>query len=253
MTRRFIVILSVFILFANTGCKKETTTELLSNAVEKIKQDGYFEEALVLIDKALRKDPKNLEAMLLKGHCLRELRRKEECLEILSAAAQKAPENFQAQYYYGWALCEYGQYGEAVQYLKKSEKLNPDDLNTLILLSNACIKQNLYEEGSRSLNRLLEHPAFSRHPAPVYNSLAILALNRQNLSESWRWFLRAYAKDPQNPVYLQNLAVIKDKHKNEPGPALRYYDLCRSAAKDIADDATVIKVERRMKELQQRR
>lgn len=246
--QRSVLLLAVIVVaaLAPQGCGNRDTGTLYREAMDAA-ANAQWTQARSLTGKILAVEDENLEARILHGLSLYELQEVEEAVTMLGQAAQSAPNSFVAQYFYGWALFETSAYADALRPLKKAYEIRKDHPDLLILLATCCLEQNL-QEGLRYLQALRRFKPY-RDDAKVYNDMALLWLGKPDRERAKELLLRAHAKDPDNPVILQNLAVLHDQYLRDYPQAVRYYRLCLRASRRRRDNTREAKVSQRLREI----
>jgi tetratricopeptide (TPR) repeat protein len=142
-----------------------------------------------------------------------------------------APTDFSAQYFYGCLLADNEDYANALPPLREAYRLNADCEPLLVLLARCCIEQNL-PEGVKYLQILRKYPDMQAGPNSIAlaNNLGCLLTNTGNYDRATNAFNEAWAKDPQDFVPPQNLAVLYDQYRKDPRKALSYYRASEKAA-----------------------
>ncbi len=233
------------------GCAPVDVPQVLRQA-RSAARNGAWEMALGLTDKALAVRENDIGALVLKGICLQKCGRVDDAATILERAALLAPETYTAQLFYGWVLAEQGLYEKALGPLEKAWELKPGGRDLMALLARCCLEQNL-ERGLHFLQGLRQYPALARGPE-IYNDLGVLRLKLGDAPTGLKWLLKALERAPDNPVVLQNLAVVYDHYLVDPEQALRFYRDClrvsqkrgdRLRARRITDRLRALAAERR--------
>jgi len=107
--RQLVVVLSILII--SVGCTKEKTAlELTNDAVE---ARGDIKRAILLLDKAIDKDPNYLPAYLNKSRFLVEDNQYNEALSVIQTIEKKDGENWTLLEYKGFILDKLGRTKEA--------------------------------------------------------------------------------------------------------------------------------------------
>jgi len=208
---------------------------------------GRWRLAAETTQKCVSAEPNNLTAQVLYGICLYETRQIEDAVNVLERAAERAPDNFAANYFSGWVLCESGQHGQALVPLKRAHKLQPAHPDVLILLARCCLAQNL-PEGTGYLQALRRHRNFATSPE-CYNALGVMWVQQQQYTNALRDLQTAASHAPEDPVVLQNLAVLHDQYLRSPKEALRYYRLSLTASQQTNDKERAAQISHRLKQM----
>ena len=199
---------------------------------------GQYQKAYELTAKVLKKDKQNVSAMVMNGWSLHQLQKESEAGTMLAQAASLGANDFGAQYFYGQYLVDTGDFNTAMTPLRQAFKINADTAkpqpeSLLVLLSRCCLEQNL-PEGAQYLQGLRRFPDMSTSPS-LYNDLGTLWTNTGKYPLAEKAFKDAWAKDPQNLIAPQNLAVLYDQYLKDPKQALRHYKYCYAQAAKAGD------------------
>jgi len=62
-------------------------------------------------------------------------------------------------------------------------------------------------------------------------------------------FSAALDKAPDDPVILQNMAILHDQYLRQPAEALKYYRLCLDACKQYGDTARGARIHKRIRQI----
>ena len=207
-----------------SGCSRVDADQVAREAAAAMSAGDYAKGAK-LAGKAMRAAPEKPEYAVLYGFALFENDEHLEARDQLAKTAADAPASFAAQYFYGWALYRLGAYGDAIVplknalYLKNGQEEHVPDI--LVLLSRCCLKQNL-AAGRLYLKGLRRYRSFGDRPE-VYNCLGLLQVGQGEHELALQSFEEALRLDPDNPVVLQNLAVLHDTYLGDPNRAIDYY------------------------------
>jgi len=216
---------------------------------------GDYAKGAKLAGKAMRAAPEKPEYGVLYGFALFENGQHLEARDQLAKTAVDAPGSFVAQYFHGWALYRLGAYGDAIVplknalYLKSGQDEHVPDI--LVLLSRCCLKQNL-AAGRPYLQGLRRYRTFGDKPE-VYNCLGLLHVGQGEHKLALASFEKALRLDPDNPVVLQNLAVLHDTYLGEPNEATDYYRQSLFRRNDRKDPTNQAAIRDRLRQLARER
>jgi tetratricopeptide (TPR) repeat protein len=225
------------------GCSR-VDPELAARQAAKAMLDGEYEKGVDLARKAARAVPDNPQYGVLYGFALFETDKKREAKDEFERTVAAAPDSFVAQYFHGWVLWRLGAYGDAIAPLRNALRLKkgyeeqvPD---AMVLLSRCCLEQNL-PEGATYLQGLRIYRGFAEEPE-VYNCLGMLHVKQGEYEQALRKFQEALRLKPENPVILQNIAVLYDTYFRDPKQAMVYYReslVRRIQSKDPTNQAAI--------------
>jgi len=233
-----------------SSCSREAPEELMKNAVEAAKS-GDWDYARDYAGKAVARDEAAVDARLLLGICHHYLGDQKQAIMNIEKAVEENPNYFQAQYIYGWILCENKKFAKALSPLRKAYDLEHNHKQVLTLLVRASLEQNL-EEGAGYMQRLMVRSEDQDKPEG-FNALAFFQLEKANFTRADIFFQQALRQDPDNPVILQNRAVLHDAYLNQEDKALNFYRRCLKASQEAADNDRVKKILERLRTLMNRR
>ena len=252
--RQACAVLLAMLCLLSAGCKRTDVQALLREAAAMAGKEGKFHVAVEMTEECVAAQPENVTALVLHGWCLFELRRFEDALEALAAAAALAPNEFVPQLFRGWILSECGRYEDAIVPLRRAYELKhqcPESVpDVLLLLSRCCLEQKLPQQGKTYLQELRRYPAFNRGPE-VENALGVLRVYERDYEQAEQSFKQALAKDPDNAVVLQNLAVLNDSYLGRPRQAIRYYNDSIRVSQLVNDSSRQAKIRRRLQQIRQ--
>lgn len=231
-----------------TGCEQVNVDQALRDAVVAARE-GRWEVALKKTGLFLEEDEKSVEALVLHGLALHKTGQLDEATTMFERAAILAPERFEPQYFYGWILCEKEEYGRALRPLEAAYTCRPSNPDLLALLGRCCLEQNV-RRGATYIQGLQRHRAYGGGPE-VPNALASLALGQDppDVQRALRELQRALDRTPENPVVLQNLAVLCDHYLRDLPQAIRYYRYCLSASQRAGQESRADAIRRRLREI----
>ncbi len=238
------------LLVSTLSCRRQSTDDLLEQAMTAA-QAGDWSYARGYAQSALSRDRNSLDAQHLLGLSHYYMDEQSRAVRLLRQAAEQADDDFTAQFLYGWILCENRNFAEALAPLRKAFQLDREHRETTVLLARACLEQNLVE-GAKYLRLLLAHTEFAERPE-VFNALAILWINELEYGRAHAFFQQALRRDPDNPVVLQNLAVLHDVYLHDEPTALAYYRRCLSASQRFGDEVRQQQVRDRLLSLRRSR
>jgi len=138
----------VFLVFALQSLNAQTYTTTNKKAIQhfedasKLMVDRQFQLSLSTVEKAIEKEPEFVEAWLLKGDILIELRRLQDAIDALEKSIEINPEYFPNKYFTLAALrmqrAEYAEAAKALRIFLKQKKIRPDLLERAQLELTNC-------------------------------------------------------------------------------------------------------------------
>jgi len=182
--------------------------------------EGRFDDALVLLDKVIQKNPNNNVLLFERAVTLIDAGRIDQAESELRKVAASSPEFVDAQRVLGRMLLERAgsdrtKMDEALEHLRAAFKLNPDDLSSGMAASQILISTARPADAEKILAQMLERAPDQR--ALNYNYAQVLTkLGRGD--ESKQYLERAVLLDPTfGPAILQLIDIYQKE--NEWGKA----------------------------------
>ena len=115
---------------------------------------GNPKEALVLYNKALSQDPKNIEGLLKKGHILGKLARYDQAIIQYDEVLAQEDGNLLALLNKGLAHHYVGQYDTAIGCFDRVLKEKPNNTTALYNKASSLVKSNKTKEGLEILSQV---------------------------------------------------------------------------------------------------
>ena len=145
------------------GCgKRVSDNERLNTAVRQLR-DAEVDKSIQQLEAVLKNNPDNCSARLLMALNLEKLGKRAEALDLASTAAAEEPDNFAALYTCGRLRMYFPvQWREAYQQLSNAQKINPDDISTLIALCNLGTELK-YKNVLQYINLLKTKPGYEKN------------------------------------------------------------------------------------------
>ena len=214
------------IIACSFGCSfdKRDANALLSNAVEEAKLKQW-KKSFDLAEKALQLEENNLNALLIKAIAADNLNNREVAIDSALQAIKIDPDNFVALYTIGNLYSQDNlRLSDAIGYLKKAHKINPEDMNTLVLLANNSIKLKSGKAAKEYLDKLGQLDG-SLASSAVFNNMLGCAniFDANSLKTGGDKIIAAYKSNSQDPVFVYNLAVFFDSYCKRSKVGLGYY------------------------------
>ena len=164
--KNLFLLLGIIMLFS---CSDEFRDRIMLRHVDRLYNEGKFEEAKLSVDSLVSKNPKHEMAWTLKGHIEESLDNDSEA-EIAYKALEINPKLEQALTGMGIILRKKREYDQAAGYYAKAIKVNPEY-------------------------------------AQAYSSLVTIELKRKNFSNAVELGEKAYLLDKKDPVIAANLSI----------------------------------------------
>lgn len=171
---------------------------------------GKWAEAQSGAEKILRQDPRNVPALLIKALACERDGKLDPALDAALQAVKSNPNSFAARYTLGRLYSRLPERRlDAIDALKPALTLNPDDGNTLVLLSEALIAGGNYRGALPYVNALGRDERY-RNSAAIKGVYGHYHLGERRYPEAVKMFLDAYNQKKTDPVAVWNLALVMD-------------------------------------------
>lgn len=147
-----------------------------------------YEEALAVLDEALRLDPGYARAYYNKSLVLHELNRYEEALATCEQCIRLEPGNAKAYYHKGYILNSLNRYEEALQALEQGLRLAPDYAPAWTSKGYVLNNMGRYEEALAAFDQGLH---INSNDEKAYNGKGVALYNLRRYEEAERAFEEA--------------------------------------------------------------
>jgi tetratricopeptide (TPR) repeat protein len=176
-----------------------------------LQEQGRYEEALKVFDKAIQLSPDNAELWRQRGDILVQLQRHDQALPSYQHVLTLNPDHPDALYKSGVLLGQFERYGEAIAYLDRSDKALPNHAPTLQARARTLFNLKRLEESLAEGKR-----AYRLDPgnADTCNNIgaALRLLGRDK--EALNWFDKALDIRPNSTEFLNNkILSLFDLHR----------------------------------------
>jgi Flp pilus assembly protein TadD len=185
-------------------------------------RSGKLEEALAGYERVLRLQPRNPEALRLKGSVLGSQAKWSEAITVLRAAVQAQPKSVEALYGLGNALQSHGDMGEAELAYRKALQLRPKFPEALCNLGNLLMAMNRWDEAV-----LVYRQAVSAKPAwaTVWSNLSIAYRELGRIAEAVSAARSALDEDPMHRDALHGLGCASETAEDWPTALMAFRKL----------------------------
>jgi tetratricopeptide (TPR) repeat protein len=216
----------VLIVCGVVGCSGSNDVNSMLKLSMQQAMAGQWKNSLNLAEDVLAEDKTNIDALLLRAVAADNLDQHDVAIDSALQAVKINPDNFVALYTIGRLYSkENMRLSDAISYLEKAHNLNPNDINTLILLANNSIK--LKSAKSRIyLSKLSSLDGAYASDALYLNMLGCANIFNNNLKEAGKNIVAAYNCDKlvKDPIITYNLAVLFDSYYKRSQNAVGYYN-----------------------------
>jgi tetratricopeptide (TPR) repeat protein len=167
---------------------------------------GNESQAIVLYDKVLAIEPKNVHALIKKGASLSYLGRYNEAMPLLEKSLEIDLQNIDALYYKGVTLDFQGKYDEAITWYDKVIKIDPKYPDALIDKAGALYSLKKYDEAITWYDKVLE---IDPKDLDTLYGKALTLYGKGMYEESLRWYDKVLEIDPKDVdvLYGKGLAL----------------------------------------------
>ncbi len=206
------------LLFA-AGCGESTVDASLNKAAIRAEK-GDWKGAMKSARHAVDLDSNSVPALIFRAIACERNGERDLALDSARRATELNPDNFIAQYTLGRLYAQDpGRTPDALKALLRAERLNPNDLNTLILLSNISVAVRS-DNALNYLNRLRQLPEYADSPI-LNNDIAISLVNRRDYQQAKNFFLAACKSN--QPQIVLNTAIFMDRYTDSKSHAKAFY------------------------------
>lgn len=181
-----------------------TSTEWLLSTWRLISK-GRFDAALRRADDLLRDDPRDVEALRLRGVALFFLKKYQRALEAFDQLLAVAPEDGQAWGQRAIALAEDGHHAQALADFERSLGLNPNEPGTVIEMGKSLLRLNRAEEAVGVFRKAIE---LNDGIAEGWHQLALALAELDRFVPAAEAYGRALACDPRAATIWNNRACL---------------------------------------------
>lgn len=195
-------------------------------------QQGRFEEALALIEVAVRINPRNAEALANYGHALKSLKRFEEALAAYDRALAIEPRFAAAHHHRASVLQELRHHDEALTGFGRALALNPRAFEALHNRGLLLINMGHDAEAAADLKQAV---ALRPDAAESWNNLGNALANLGEIEEALESYDRALALRPDFASALYNRANLLQDRMGRFAEAVLLYDKAVALAPEFAD------------------
>ena len=179
------------------------TAELLGRA-RVMKNLRRFDDAVPLLHQVLAQDPQNYEALCLLGFCLLNLDRKKEALEYTRQALAANPSGDWGHRLHAAVLMQLGKKRQALAAAREAMRIAPYLIESQSLLVEVLVENRKYKEAKGVAERMREQ---NPDVGDSHHALGSVALGKRRWKEAEAHYRKALELEPNEWVYLNNLAV----------------------------------------------
>ncbi len=234
--QRVLLICFTIPLILLNGCADSSINEIVRESLNfaKTGDNRGWKKALKNVEICIRRGVKNSDLITFYILCLSRTGNDGKALETGLELVSRDPNNFLGNYLIGKLYFDRENYPNALPYLQKCRELNPDHLNTLILLLKTAAKLNLPVLKELYI-QLLTYDEFKKSFL-VYNNLGCWYANHDDFPHAFSNFSQALQYSNGHPLVFLNMAILNDYGLNNEKVAQRYYLNFLYKAKDNYPD-----------------
>ena len=213
---------------------------LLANRCEVARLQQHGEEALQLVDAALKLLPNSYELHNERGGILGDMGRFQESAASYREALARAPTDTDSNYSLGLDLFALGHRDEAIAYFKRSLQLQPTFPKALNMLGHIAIDAGDLVEAEQYIRPLYEQhqdQQIARHLMALwYQKSGEAALAKEDSAAAEAHFRAAFAIEPKNGAIGMNLGTLY-LMQGKPADAIPPLETFRRSAPDDPSSA----------------
>lgn len=181
--------------------------EALYREAEGLKEDGYADEALEVVEQ-FEGSAATLKSkwLNLKGECLSEVGRHDEALQYIEKAIQSCDYYLAAYKSYANLQMKLGNNEKAVEALEKADNLSPLDAERKITLGKMLMQGGRQDEGKKYLEKVLKMPSQEDKGA---NRMKVAEVYMENghFAEAEELYVKALKENPEGIEALNRLGI----------------------------------------------
>ncbi len=174
-------------------------------------QRGQHADAIDLIQRALKKNNRNVHFYIHLGQACRQAKRLDAAIQALKKATKLEPQNAEAHHELGLALADAGQLDAALTAYARAMKLDPSNVFAPLNAGNACHLAGRYEEAIPYYRKML---MIAPEYAEGYNNLGSTLFQLGRTEEAAPLIEKALALKPDYPEALVNQGNILRHHRH---------------------------------------
>ncbi|MDP1682140.1 MAG: tetratricopeptide repeat protein [Burkholderiales bacterium] len=174
-------------------------------------QRGQHQEAIDLINQALKKNNRDIHFYIHLGQAYRQAKRLEESVQAFKKALKLQPQNAEAHHEFGLALADSGKHEEALAEYERAMKLDPHNPFAPLNAGNSCHLLGDFERALPYYRQVLERaPQF----AEGYNNLGSTLFQLGRIEEARPQIEKALELKPDYAEALVNHAnILRQDHR----------------------------------------
>jgi tetratricopeptide (TPR) repeat protein len=183
----------------------------LSSLATALQEQGRYEEALKVVDKALQLSPDDAELWRQMGDVLVQQRRYDQALQSYQHALKLNPDHADALYKIGALLEQFGRYDEAIAHLDRCNKALPNHAPTLQVRARTLFNLKRFEQSAAEGKRAYEiDPGNADTCCNIGAALQLLGRH----TEALKWFDKALGLRPDSAEILsKKILLLYDLHR----------------------------------------
>ncbi len=152
---------------------------------------GQFDQAILLLERALQNDPFSAETMINMGTAYMQKGQLEKAEDLLLTALQINPDHFTTQSNLGLLYLLWARYDQAAEHLERALEIMPDSAGTRNNLGVSLLRLGRFAEARAQFERLAGQTPDKAQP--FFNNAIAFALEQQ-YPEALAWIRQAVGK-----------------------------------------------------------
>lgn len=174
-------------------------------------QQCFYDEALVSLQKAIRLDRRNPTPRIIMGELSATMGKYAAAEKSLGKALALAPDSSRALSVLGKILEDQGKFDSAIKCAKRRLTLNPKNASVHVQVANLFMRTGRVNEAEQAVrDALVLQPA-----AATFANLCAILQVQSRWPEAASAMGEACRLDPENPIYRQRLAKLKDPNDKQ--------------------------------------
>ena len=185
-----------------------TSLPALCNLANQLNDEGRPDEAIVLLVRAVKANPKQAEAHYNLGCTWLRLGAANDAIASFQRAIELAPLNAPAHNNLANILCDKGRFDEGVEQYRLAIAANPEFIDAYTNLGNALMRQGKLDEAQSAYHLALAH---NPQCAPALSNLGDIARDKGQLDTAVSYYQNALQADPRYLAACNNWGDVLDR------------------------------------------
>lgn len=212
---------------------------------EDLLDEGYYRRAVIVMEKALRRDPTNPAVHLCLATALELTGQYQRAIKVYKHAIKMKLENDEIYSRLGKLYLRLHQLDKAAATMAHAAEMNPTDVDNMCRLGTVYLQLGREDDAARAFEAVIGQ---SDRFGPAYNGLGLIAITRGDAEGAKQDFLKAIQLDPADLEPALNLGVLYQK-AGDRQQALHYLTLFAQKASPQQYGALLPKVRATIREI----